>query len=257
MINQLELIIILSFKNKENMKNTALNLTKVLYILMSCLFVISCGEDEDEPQTWVAFYSSITLGAQDNYTYGHFFKPQTGEVVAVENTVGQEKYLGLMFFTEGGGVNSWFTFPADGAEAAVYSADENRLFVQDPGGTSTWPAASIVSGMINKCSLTTVEFDNLVNTATWENFDKVFRTQNNDKEYLEYKKNYVITPESGDVYLAQFNGVVRAIICVKTVVKSGSNGASITFNIVVEGKDAYSNSSSAKYLQPIQQIDRK
>ncbi|HEX2955645.1 MAG TPA: hypothetical protein VHO70_02365 [Chitinispirillaceae bacterium] len=232
------------------MKKTALYSTKILSILSLCIFIISCGEDE--PQTWVGCYSSITLGAQDNYSIGHFFKPQTGEVVAVENTAGQEKYLGLMFFTESDGTNSWLTFPADGASAAVFSADKNRLFIQTPGGTSTWPAASIVSGMINKCSLTSVEFDNLMSTATWGNFDKVFKTNNNNKEYLEYKKNYVLTPESGDVYLAQFNGIVRAIICVKTVVKTGSNGGSITYDIIVEGKDAYSNSSSAKYLQPIQ-----
>lgn len=224
---------------------------------MLCIFVISCGEEEeDEPTTWVASYSSITIGAQNNYTYGHFFKPQNGEVVTVENTSGQEAFLGMMFLTTLSGASTYLTFPADGAEANPYGTSDNRLFTQDPGGIDTWPAASKVSGMINLCDLTSLQFDDLANSITWALFDQTFREQNNDNEYLSNKKNYVLTPEAGEVYLAQFNGIVRAIIRVKTVVDSGASGGSITIDIVVEGKDAYSKSSSAKYLQPLQQIKR-
>lgn len=238
------------------MKKYIFNLTKVLFILLSVVFITSCDKDEDNtPTTWVASYSSVTIGAQNNYTYGHFFMSQTGGVVAVENTSGQEAYLGLMFFTTESGASTYLTFPGDGAEAGTSETSNSRLFTQDPGGIDTWPAASIVSGMINKCDLTSLEFDNLKNSITWALFDETFRDQNNDAEYLSYKKNYVLTPEAGEVYLAQFNGIVRAIIRVKTVVTAGTNGASITFDIIVEGRDAFSSSSGAKYLQPLKTVN--
>lgn len=235
------------------MKKPILNLTKVLFILLATTFFASCGDDEDEeePQNWVASYSSITLGAQNNYTYGHFFKPQTGEVVAVESTIEQEKYLALMFFTESGGANIFFTFPADGTEASTFGTSGIRLFTQDPGGIDTWPAASLVSGMIHSTDLTSIQYDNLVSSASWDEFDRVFRLENSDDADLDYDLHYELGVNAGEVYLLQFNGLVRAIICFRTVVPAGVNGASVTFDIIVEGRDIYSNSTSAKYLQPL------
>jgi hypothetical protein len=222
---------------------------KLLIFLVIPLLFVGCKKDDPE-RKWIETYSNVIIGAQNNTSIGHFFKPQTGQVVAVENTVGLEKYLALMFYTSSYGNNPAITFPADRGSSTV-PIDNNRLFTQNPGGVDSWPASSLVAGMIDICDMTTADFDNLKSTVSWEKFNKAFSDNNNNDESLTYKKGYVLTPQVGEVFLTQFNGLVRAIICIRTVFSSGTN-STIKFDMIIEGRESYANSISTQYLQPLE-----
>jgi hypothetical protein len=220
---------------------------KLLIFLVIPLLFVGCKKDDPE-RKWIESYSNIIVGAQNNTSIGHFFKPQTGQVVAVENTQDVEKYLALMFFTSSYGNSPVITFPADMGSTPV-SIDNNRLFTQVPGGVDSWPANSLVAGMINKCDMTTADFDILKSTISWEKFNKAFSDNNNNDENLSYKKEYTLTPQVGEVFLTQFNGLVRAIICIRTVFSSGTN-STIKFDMIIEGRESFLNNANASCIQP-------
>jgi hypothetical protein len=222
---------------------------KLLIFLIIPLLFVGCKKDDPE-RNWIETYSNVIIGAQNNTSIGHFFKPQTGQVVAVENTVGMEKYLALMFYTSLYGNDPVITFPADRGLSNV-STDNNRLFTQEPGGVDSWPVNSFVAGLIYKCDMTTANFDNLKNSVSWENFNNTFKQNNNNDENLSYKKGYILTPQVGEVYLTQFNGLVRAIICVRTVFSSGTN-STLKFDMIIEGRESFINNANASCIQPLE-----
>jgi hypothetical protein len=234
------------------MKKCNLKLCAIYFLFLVPFLAVSCKKDSSTPSStgWIASYSNISIGAQDNTTQGNFFKPQTGATVKLENSLTQLQHLGLMFFTESGGANTFLTFPGNGADATTFGTSGIRLFTQANVGINFWPNDSMVTGEIYKSSLTSLEFDNVVTSKSWSTFDQTFVNANHGDEYLSYKSDYELDPSAGKVYLVQFNGLVRAIMCVRNVVSSSASGGSIKFDIIVEGHTKYAASSSAKYIMP-------
>ena len=203
------------------------------------------------PTNWLAGYSNITLGAQNNSTYGHFLKPQTGESISFANATAEQKSLALLFFTESGGANTFLTFPANGAEASTFGTKDISLFTQVPGGINYWDQSYLNSGMITVSkSMTSTDFNTLLGTLSWSAFDEAFQKSNNHGANLAYEISYILGPKSGSVYLLQINGLVRALISVKTVVPFGGSGGNIRFDMIVEGRSIYVENSSANLIQP-------
>lgn len=229
-------------------------IVNVLFISLSLFLLVlaySCKKDKDDkPQGWVVSYANISMGDQANYVMGHFFKPQTGEVIAVENTANEEQSLAMLIFTENGGTNMFFTFPADGEAATTFGTAGIRLFDQNPGGIDFWEQGNLVSGMIYKTSMTTTEYDNMVGLNSWENFNTIFKENNSDDYNLSYKLGYELNPESGNVYLVQFEGLVRAIVVVRSVHSKFVPGGYLKFDITIEGHESYENSSNALNIMP-------
>jgi hypothetical protein len=225
----------------------------VLLSFMVMILFVGCKKDKDEePRKWVRSYSNVTLGDQHNVVAGHFFQPSIGSTVALESTTGVEKKLAMMFFTESGGSNTFLTFPANGETAATFGTADIRLFSQNPQGVSYWDNAEMVSGMVYKpASLTTALFDQFQESSDWDEFDQFFKNHNNDAQNLEFKATWRLNPSAGDVLLVQFQGYVRAIICVRNVVPSSDAGGSIRFDAIVEGKEIWEKNENAKDLQPL------
>jgi len=233
------------------MKRSISKLLLVQLILLA-LVINSCKKDDSKPSGWVSSYSNIVLGDQNNHTNGHFLKPQTGESIAVESALAQQKSLAMLFFTESGGANSFLTFPADGTAASSFGTASNRLYTNNPGGINLWDQAYLNSGMINdNVSMTSIEFDALVKAKDWTKFDQAFTSNNAGKADLSYKLHYTLNPAVGDVYLIQFNGLVRAIVCIRSILTSGASGGNIRFDMIIEGRDSYVNSNLAKLIQPV------
>ena len=225
-------------------------------LLGSLIFIASCKSDDPAPvvvpASWVATYSNVVLGDQNNYTNGHFLQPQTGLSIALEDVGTQERTLAMLFFTESGGANSFLTFPADGTKASTFGTSTIRLFTQIDGGINHWNQTTLNSGKIaDYISMTPNEFTTLFTAKSWDKFNDAFKANNSDEENLTYKLGYTLNPSVGDVYLLQFNGLVRAIMYVKGVVTSGASGGNIRFDLIVEGRDIYSNNSEANQLQPL------
>jgi len=220
-------------------------------ILLIAIATAGCKK-EDEPRRWVAAYTNVTLGDQVNVTTGHFFRPSTGESVLVENTPNIPKNLAMMFFTENNGANQFLTFPANGENASTWGTANIRLFTQNPGGVNFWPQSDLVSGMVYAPSSTTVDqFETLFSNPDWKAFDSFFTSKNANSANLAFKPTWRLRPAAGNVYLIQFNGMVRAIMCVRNVVPSSANGGSIRFDIIVEGREIWENNNNAKHLQPV------
>ena len=232
------------------MKNRIVNGVFIGVSLFLLVFVSSCKKDDDKPKAWVVSYANISIGDQESYNMGHFFKPQTGEVIAVEDTANEEEFLAMLIFTENGGSNLFWTFPADGEAASTFGTSGIRLFTQNPGGIDLWEQGNLVSGMLYKTAMTTAEYDNLVGLNSWDNFDDIFKENNQANANLSFKLGYELNPESGNVYLIQFDGLVRAIIAIKNVVPSSANGGSIKFDITIEGHESYENNTNAINIMP-------
>lgn len=236
------------------MKTMIKSTTKLMILVTLTIIAVtnySCKKDDDDkPQGWVVSYANKSIGDQENVALGHFFKPQTGEIIAVENTANEQQFLGMLIFTENGGSNLFFTFPADGEAASTFGTSGIRLFDQNPGGIDFWEQGNLVSGMIYKTSMTTTEYDNMVGLNNWDNFNDIFKENNNDDYNLSYKLGYELNPESGNVYLVQFKGLVRAIVAIRNVVSSSASGGSLKFDITVEGHDSYVNNASALNIMP-------
>jgi hypothetical protein len=225
----------------------------VLGCILTAMF-FACSKNEDsaeETSSWVAKYENVSLGAQDNYSLGHFFKPQTGESIALANVAGQEQKLAMLFFTESGGQNTFLTFPADGTAASTFGTKDIRQFTQANVGINFWESEKMVSGMIYEADMTALEFDHLADGITWGKFDDTFIAQNNGKSDLSYKLSYELNPKAGDVYLIQFDGVIRGIICIRGVVGTSLQGGSIRFDALIEAHDKYEKNKSAKNLMPL------
>ncbi len=211
----------------------------------------SC-DDPVAGKKWVTAYQNITLGNQLNYTNGHFLKLKTGESVKLENVGGQEQYMVFLIYTDYGG-NCNITFPADAADATAYPAmlKTNRLFTQETVGLNFWDAAKMVNGMIYKVSkMTAVDFSKLAASKDWAQFDAAFRNDNTGEEFLSYRLSYSLTPSAGEVYLLQFNGVVRAIMCAKSYVTKADGSSAYAFDLLVESREENAGLDLAKYLQP-------
>jgi len=233
------------------MKTTA-SIFSILFMAV-LFFCASCKKDDVEPANWVASYTNIVLGDQNNSTNGHFLKSQTGEIINFQNALTEQKNLVMLFFTESGGANSFLTFPANGTEASTFGTTDNQLFTNSQGGINLWDQAFLNSGMIHDgVSMTTTEFDALYASKDWTKFNNTYKDKNSGNENLAFKLHYTLNPKVGDVYLLQFNGTVRAIICIRNVLTSGSSGGNIRFDMIVEGRDIYTNNSNAKLIQPLQ-----
>ncbi|MGI6048003.1 MAG: hypothetical protein ACOYEG_08365 [Petrimonas sp.] len=222
-----------------------------IVLLALCVVATSCDEDPISDKKWVTVYQNITLGNQLNYTNGHFLKLKTGESVKLENVTGQEQYMAFLIYTDYGG-NCNITFPANAADATAYptTLKTNRLFVQANVGLNHWDAAKMVNGMIYKTSkMTAADFSKLTSSKDWAQFDAAFRDNNGGNEYMNHL-SYALTPSAGNVYLLQFNGVVRAIMCAKSYVVKGDGSSAFTFDIIVESRETNAGLNSAKYLQP-------
>ncbi len=197
---------------------------------------------------WIVYYAGIALGNQGNNTLGHFLKSKTGESVKVDETKGQEEFLAMLFFTEKGYMK--LTFPADAEKASAYKEfDKNPLFSQQPGGLQSWPAEKMNSGMLYEAKgLDAVEFNKLAKSKDPAHFDQWFRQCNSGDEKLQFKMEYAMNPTGGQIYLVQFNNLVRGILLVKSVKKGDS--ASLVFDLILEGRSDYVDIDLAKQLQP-------
>lgn len=221
---------------------------------ISALFAdifISCDDDPASGKKWVTAFQNITLGNQLNTTNGHFLKLKTGESVKLENVGGQEQYMAFLIYTDYGG-NCNITFPADAADATAYPATlaTNRLFTQANVGLNFWDAPKMVNGMIgNAFKMTAADFAKLASSKDWAQFDTAFRNNNGGEEYLN-ELSYALTPTAGNVYLVQFNGLVRAIMCAKSYVPKADGSTAYTFDIIVESREENAGLDLAKYLQP-------
>ena len=228
-------------------------LSLTIAVLLAYGFTACNPNDEvTAGKKWVTAFQNITLGNQFNTTNGHFLKLKTGESVKLENVGGQEQYMAFMIFTDYGG-NCNITFPADAADATAYPSTlaTNRLFTQASVGLNYWDAAKMVNGMIYKVSdITAADFNNLVSSKNWTLFDTYFKKCNGDQEYLGYKLHYDLTPTAGNIYLLQFNKLVRAIMYAKSYVAKADGSSAYTFDIVVESRSENANLDLAKYLQP-------
>ena len=217
-------------------------------------FLSSCSDDKTvTDKKWVTAYQNITLGNQKNYTDGHFLKLKTGESVKLENVSGQEESLAFMIFTDYGVNNTYLTFPANAADAATFKTElaANRLFVQPNVGLNNWNSAKMVNGMIYKVSaISAAEFNNLSASKDWNAFDAYFKKANGGEEFLSYRLHYDLEPTAGNIYLLQFNGLVRAILYAKSYVKKADASTAFTFDMVVESREANAKLDLAKNLQP-------
>lgn len=234
--------------------NKSISKLFVCALLVALSLTTSCKKDDTEvaPTTWVTIYTNAVLGDQNNTTNGHFFQPQTGQSIAIENVGTQQRSIAMLFFTESGGANSFLTFPADGTSASTFGTSTIRLFTQNPGGINHWDQTTLNSGKIYKSTLLDATHFNDLTTGGWTKFDAAFKESNSGNEYLsQYKLNYELNPAVGNVYLVQFNGLVRAIICIKGIVTSGANGGNIRFDMIIEGRDIYKNNSEVNLLQPL------
>ncbi|MGI6521438.1 MAG: OmpA family protein [Fermentimonas sp.] len=197
---------------------------------------------------WIVYYTDIALGNQGNNTLGHFLKPKTGESVKVDEAIGQEEFLAMLIFTEKGYMK--LTFPSDAEKASAYKEfDKNPLFSQQPGGLQSWPAEKMNSGMLYEAKgLDAVEFNKLAKSKDPAHFDQWFRQCNSGDEKLQFKMEYAMNPTSGQIYLVQFNNLVRGILLVKSVKKGDI--ASLVFDLILEGRSVYADIDLAKQLQP-------
>lgn len=249
----------------------AKKLFKKISFIGACLIVLSisysCKKDKDDDkgtnttvvdEKWITAYKNVTLGSQGNPNYGPFFKPQTGEVLKLGETAGIEEFVGMVFFRSAGDY-TYFTFPADAEAADAYPHPTNPIFVDNPNGLNYWPQPKMVNGMITNPSpdISMVTFNELATSLDAAKFDQTFRNSNlsygEPQEFLAYKVSYELNPDAGQVYLAQFNKSVRAIILVKNVV-SAENG-SITFDILIESRKSYEKLDLTKNIQPKKKVD--
>ncbi len=237
--------------------------TKLFGILFVFLIMVlfggvftSCSK-KDEPvaseKKWITVYQNITLGNQHNITNGHFLKLKTGESVKLESVFAQQEYMALMIFTDYGINNTYLTFPANAADAATFKDElkTNRLFVQPSAGLNYWNTAKMTNGMVYQAPIMTAnDFNNIIASKDWAVFDLNFKKNNGDEEKLSYKLAYELEPQGGDIFLLQFNGLVRAILYVKSYVKKADNSTALTFDIIIESRASYTQFDMAKNLQP-------
>ena len=238
------------------MKTNTLKQLLGLAILSVIVLTTSCQKSEKAKTstTWTKTYRNVILGDQKNYQIGHFFKPKTGEVIAVESAQSQQNALAMVMYTEyGNGV--LFTFPGNAYEATGFKDDlaQNRLFTQNPGGMNNWDQSNLNSGEIATAAtldrkMSNAEFETLATGNDWTAFDSKFKEYNGGDPNL-FSITYAI-PNLGDVYLVQLNSSVRAFVYVKNIVPVSANGGSIKFDIVIEGSKAFSTNDNANKLQP-------
>jgi hypothetical protein len=65
------------------MNRIGFNLLVIGAVVLTAISFSSCSEKDKVENKWVTTYKKVTIGGQDNLTIGHFFEPQTGEVIAV------------------------------------------------------------------------------------------------------------------------------------------------------------------------------
>lgn len=196
-------------------------------------------EEIQESKRWIVLHKNITLGNQDNDTVGHFLKLKTGEAVKVSEAKGQEEYLAMMLFTEYGDSHSILTFPANAEDASAYGGlDKNRLFSQNPGGLRFWAPEKTTGGMIFKTDeINAADFNRIAKSADPAAFDQAFRKANNGKENLSYKSQYELSMNTGQIYIVQFNNLVRGIMLIKSM--KGGKKATVAFDLLVEGREEF------------------
>ena len=206
------------------------------------------SEDVTENDRWVVFYKNVKLENRENGENGSFLKPRTGESVRLEEVKGQEESLALLMYADTRA--TFFTFPADAANAGEFTKFENsRLYQQESVGLKFWPQEKKVGGLAQKAQkLDVVWFNEVAKSGDPNAFDAAFKEENNGKEKIGNGSAYVISFKPGDVFLLQFNGTVRAILLVKTVV-SEQLGTFI-FDLLVEGREEFTDIDLAQALQP-------
>lgn len=197
---------------------------------------------------WILYYKDIVLGSQGNNTLGHFLKPKTGETVTVDEAKGQEEFLAMLFFAEPGD-NMVLTFPANAEGASAYKEfEKNRLFSKKTGGLQSWPAEKMTGGVIKRTpKIDAITFNEIAQAKDPARFSETFAKANGNEENLR-GMSYDISIANGTIYLVQFNNLVRGILLVKSA-KSGAAG-SLAFDLIVEGRQNFTDLDLAKYLQP-------
>ncbi len=203
---------------------------------------------------WILYYKNIVLGNQGNNTNGHFLKLKTGETVTVDEAKGQEEFLAMLFFTEKG--YTLLTFPANAEDASTYREFEaNRLFSQKQGGLQSWPPEKMTGGVIKQTEkIDAVTFNEIAQSKDPVRFAKAFANANGDEENLR-GLSYDISIAAGKIYLVQFNNLVRGILLIKSA-KSAANG-SLAFDLIVEGRQSFTELDLAKYLQPDEPLENE
>ena len=233
--------------------NSSISMLMGFLILSSITMITmstSCKKSDSTTTStsdWVV-YDELTLGDQFSTSFGSFFKPQTGLAVSLSTASTEQPSIGLMFFTVQNGADYYLAFPA--AASSLVDTSSNTLFSESTYGVDYWSASNLVTGIITPCSMSQSDFENLTSENSWSSFNQAFTTQNNNSANLSSGSKYVKNPAFGNVYLVQFNNLIRAIICLKSVISTSPYGGSLTLSALIEGKSSYESLAGAKYIMP-------
>ncbi|MFV0606619.1 MAG: hypothetical protein ACK5NK_12330 [Niabella sp.] len=181
----------------------------------------------------VSVYKDVMMGDQRNTKYGQFFIAKTGKVVDLDAAKEMPEDASLVFFREYGD-NVLLTFPGNAREASAFKSEyaENPLFSESTGGVDAWEQGLVMTGDIVASDLKTDQFNEITQNLTWKSFSQNFIVANggtNKVGGISY-----VTPDNGKVYLIRLNNTLRALLLVKSVIRSGTKSGSIKFDIIVE-----------------------
>lgn len=200
-----------------------------------------------DDKRWIVLHKNIILGNQHDNTNGHFLKLKTGETVKVGEAKGQEEYLAMLIYSDS---YLHVTFPANAEEESLMGGFvKTRLFEQDPGGIKHWAPEKTTGGvLVNTEKINAADFNEIAKSNDPAVFDKAFRKCNGNSENIGYGSKCERMMKTGQIYLLQFNNLVRAIMLAKSV-KDGKE-ATLSFDMIVEGREKFNDVDLARYLQP-------
>lgn len=232
------------------MKTKTFTISMLIGIVTICFTACKTNEPDALDKRWITVYQNVTIGGH-NYSGGNFLYLKTGQTIKLNLvTTDNQKHLALFYPTTN--INGYICFPADANDPfdGAGSTPNTPLFTQDPQGVKHWNASVKTGGKIQRTkTLTIQEFSDLASLRDPKNFDALYRANNNNtgKEFIS-GLTYALNPKSGESYLLNFNGLIRAIMWVRSA--SIGAGGSITFDLIVEGRQSYNRFDQTKHLQP-------
>ncbi|NLO71482.1 MAG: hypothetical protein GX102_11215 [Porphyromonadaceae bacterium] len=232
------------------MKKTTFTISMLLCLVAMCFTSCKTNEPDAFDQRWITSYQNVTIGSH-NFAGGNFLYLKTGKTVKL-NAVTAENQKNLALFYPATNINGYICFPANADDPfdGAGGTPNTSLFTQNPQGVNHWNASGKTGGKIQITkTLTIQEFADLASLRDPKNFDALYRANNNNtgKEFIS-GLTYTLNPKSGQTYLLDFNGLIRAIMWVKNA--SIGAGGSITFDLIVESRESYNRFDQTKHLQP-------
>lgn len=198
----------------------------------------------------ITYYEDITMGFPENTEYGQFLYLQKGkDFILNDVTEAQQKYLAMVTMVYASS-SYYLTFPADASDAYPIGDGSGKIFEQNPEGLFFWDKKNMNSGKIKVSkAFTTKHFDDLAKAKSPEIFDRMFRDYNGGKEFIHSSTfSYALDPQEGEIFLVQFNGLVRGFLRLNKVVSK--NDGIISFDLIVESRESYSKKRETMYIQP-------